>query len=337
MSPLSPYSPLPLISFDDVMNTPLPLVEWDVEPLIARGERVIFYGEFGSMKSWLLLDLGIHLAAGSSWLQQFNIPEARSVLYIDEEMNERVLRRRIHRLACGAGLEPYTLSFFALSRQGVCFDSVGAKNLLAALARSEFDPDIIIVETLRRVMMGKEAEASDVTTFWRNVELILKAGKTLILSHHMRKPRSKSDHAKRDRASGSTDILAGADTAFAVHRIRKDATTVECVKSRETEEPPMFIVPLDVKEPDGPARLLFGGSPSGSNADLPKLELAIQATVEFMDLQPARIATTGQIVDHLTGLSFAERTAQRVIPALVKQGHLISIARGHWAARQGAA
>src|SRR5439155_14292322 len=35
---------LPLVTFSTVMNEDLPPVEWDVEPIIARGDRAMFYG-----------------------------------------------------------------------------------------------------------------------------------------------------------------------------------------------------------------------------------------------------------------------------------------------------
>ena len=54
------------------------------------------------MKSWLLLHLAVPLAAGQKWLGQFDIPTAKEVLYIDEEMNARTpVRRRIRELVMG--------------------------------------------------------------------------------------------------------------------------------------------------------------------------------------------------------------------------------------------
>jgi RecA-family ATPase len=243
MSLIDSNAALPLISFERVMADDLPPVAWLVDPLIAEGDRVIVYGEFGSMKSWLLLDLSLHVAAGRPWLGKFPVPAARSVLYIDEEMNQRTLRRRIKRLALGAGLDGKNLPFQVASRVGVTFGPTGAKNLLAALGHAGFDPDIIVVETFRRVHLGSENEAEDVAAFWRNVEPLLRAGKTLIVSHHMRKPKSKRE-SQRDRASGSTDILAGTDSALAVQRTKPGVVRVECVKSREAEEADGFVVRL---------------------------------------------------------------------------------------------
>jgi AAA domain-containing protein len=76
--------PLPLISYSDVMTVDLPDTEWDVDGIIAREERVIFFGEWSSFKSWVALDLALHLAAGKPWLDKFAVPRPRRVLYVDE-------------------------------------------------------------------------------------------------------------------------------------------------------------------------------------------------------------------------------------------------------------
>jgi RecA-family ATPase len=81
-----------------------------------------------------------------------------------------------------------------------------------------FDPDVILLETLRRLMVGSELDAEDVGKFWRNVEPIRAEGKTSIVSHHMRKPSGQGINESRHRASRSTDILGGSGTAFAVTR-----------------------------------------------------------------------------------------------------------------------
>jgi RecA-family ATPase len=176
---------LPLVSFQEVMTQDLTPVDWLVTDLIANQDRVVLYGEPGAMKSWLLLHLAVHIAAGRKWLGQFDVPIAKKVLYIDEEMNVRTLRRRIKRIGDGAALGTKDLPLRLLSLHGVRFDEKGAQTLLDGLAESGFNPDVIIVETLRRVMEGSENDAEDVATFWRNLEPLRKAGKTIIISHHM--------------------------------------------------------------------------------------------------------------------------------------------------------
>src|SRR5262245_2539774 len=53
-----------LLSLDAILSEPIPPVEWVVEPLIGIGNRVVVYGEWGSYKSWGLLDLALRIAAG---------------------------------------------------------------------------------------------------------------------------------------------------------------------------------------------------------------------------------------------------------------------------------
>ena len=312
------------------MTEPLPPVDWEMEPLIATGDRVVLYGEFGSMKSWLLLNLGLHLAAGKPWLGKFQISKPKRVLYVDEEMNERTLRRRIKRLAQGAGLHDQALEFRTMSRVGVTFNAFGAQMLLAALKTSQFDPDVIIVESLRRVLVGSENEAKDVGAFWQNVRPILRAGKTLIISHHMRKPNAQGNNAPRDRASGSTDILAGADAGFSVQRLSKDAVVIECVKLREAEEADPFVVSLSEHEADGPVEMCFEGSKKEFEDLGTKVEKAMSLAKTFLAALPARTAKTGDIIAHLKALGVAEKTSERALAKLGKVGGLHKVGHGVW-------
>ena len=71
--------PLPLLAFDTIVADPLPPAAWCVEPLIGDGSRVVVYGEWGSCKSWGLLSLGLHIAAGQPWLGQYPIHGPRRV------------------------------------------------------------------------------------------------------------------------------------------------------------------------------------------------------------------------------------------------------------------
>ena len=247
--------PRPLITYQEVRDSPLLPLTWDVEPLVSRGDRVVVFGEFASMKSWIFLHLALHLGSGQAWLG-FPVPEPRRVLYVDEEMNERTLRRRVKRLGEGAGVEVAPGLTF-LSRAGVRFDAYGAQTLLAHLGA--YRPQVVIVEALRRVLIGDENEARDMAQFWRNLEPISRQGITLVITHHMNKPPAQGKRAARYRASGSTDILAGSDASFAVERTGKDTAKLTGIKSRDDVELPPFLVRLDdAGDRTGPVTLTPG-------------------------------------------------------------------------------
>jgi hypothetical protein len=327
---MRPGSPLPLIPFAAIMHEPLPPILWEVEPLIAQGDRVIVYGRSGSLKSWLLLHLGLHLAAGCPWFGKFDIPQHRRVLYIDEEMNERTLRRRVKRLGVGAGFESYSLPFRAMSRAGVRFDEQGAETLLQALQASTFDPDVVIVEALRRVLEGNENEAKDVSAFWHNTDPIVRAGKTLIISHHMRKGSRRSGTDSFELASGSGDLLGGVDAGFAIKRGSIDTISVEPVKSREASEHEAFMVSLFDEGSDSPVEMRLDSFMGCVRAEGPQEKKAAGLVMAFLACQPEQTATSKDILDHLKSCGVPKRTGERMLSTLKKQGRIDPSKRGYW-------
>ena len=316
---------LQLISLGAILSEPLAPPSWLVERLISDGSRVVLYGEFGSYKSWGLLSLGLHIAAGLPWLGRFSIPRPRRVLYVDEEMSERLLRRRVNRLALGMDRPPDGLMWRAVSRHGVRFDTAGVRTLLAGLKTEGFEPEVIIVETLRRVLVGDEKEAKDVAEFWRSVAPILSTGHTLIVAHHMRKPAGRGGGRVRDRASGSTDILGGADDALAFER-KKDVVIVEHVKCRDGEEIEPFAVSL-VEDGDS-VKLRYEGSLVEFNAQGGKSVQAERLIEDLLESAPDRTARTEELLAHLDVRGISRRTGETALKALKERGRVLAPKRG---------
>ena len=286
------------------------------------------------MKSWLLLHLGLHIAAGKPWFGEFSIPQPRSVLYLDEEMSQRNLHRRIKRLGNGAGLNAQALQFQAASHLNARFSEGNVEALLKGLKAEGFDPDVIIVETLRRVLVGNESEATDVSDFWHNVSPILSAGKSLIISHHMRKPSAMGYDPSRNRASGSTDIMAGADNAFSITRSHaKDSLTIECEKSRTAEEPPPFVVSFyDLEGKEGPVEMGYEGSTEQHEESVKKETQAIKLVVDYFASRHDVDVQTCEVVAALSSDGVKERTAQRALTKASRSGLVDKVRRGVWRA-----
>jgi hypothetical protein len=223
--------------------------------------------------------------------------------------------------------------FCALSRFGVVFNETGAARLLTALHESAFAPQVIIVDTYRRVSPGDENEAKDVSKFWRHVEPILKAGITLVVIHHMRKPRSQHEGG-RHRASGSTDITAGTDVAFALERGQDDHNTirVECTKAREAEEVSRFVVRLrDDGNKDGAVVFRYDGPAKGFAAETPRVDDWIPVVEELLRKEPK--AATGAILADLEARGCPRRTGERTIEVMEKQARIEKVAHGVWRLR----
>jgi AAA domain len=307
-------------SYADIVSNPLPPVEYDVEPLIARGARVLIYAEPGVGKTWLALDLALSLAAGRKWIGQFAVPSSRSVLYLDEEMGQRPLERRIFRLGAGAEITD-TVPFRALSHPGLMFTQANVSVLVSAFATERFDPQVVIVDSLRRVLVGSENEAEAVAAFWRTTTRLYKA-RTLIIIHHMKKPNPHGANDSRYRASGSTDLLAVPDVAFAITRAQGDAMLVECVKNRHGVEPEPFLVSLCDETDSGPIVLRYDGSPADARLEKAAESRAADLTVKFLSERSDRTASTGEIDTYLNSHGVKSRTAERARATLKKAGRL---------------
>jgi hypothetical protein len=197
--------------------------------------------------------------------------------------------------------------------------------LLADLVQSGFDPEVVIVETFRRVLVGDENTAKDVAEFWRAVEPITRAGKTLIVSHHMKKPQSRSRGAVRHRASGSTDVMSAADDALAFERAGKEGFTVEPVKCRESEEAPPFAVSLaEPQGPDGPVVLRHEGSPADFRGLAGKASQAEALILGALRAAPNGTLGTGSLWGILSAQGVKKRTMERALERLTSSSGVLS-------------
>ena len=247
----------PLLSYQTIAESPELPVNWDVEGLLVHGDKCVVYGEWGAYKSFLLYHLALHLAEGADWLG-WPIPQQRPVLYIDEEMNLSTVKRRMRRMGQAVGSSK-DLPLRMMTRTGLHFTETAAPALLRCLKAWNFSPSVIIVEAMRRVMIGDENHASDVALFWSHLTPLLHAGMTVIVSHHMSKPNQEHPQNLRNRQSGSTDILAGVDCAWAITRQGKsNVGDVTQTKQRDGEEadPWSFIVTSTGDPRMGPIQLV---------------------------------------------------------------------------------
>jgi hypothetical protein len=300
-------------------------VEWIVQPIVAAHERVLLYGEFGALKSWVLLHLGLHIAAGRKWLDTFEVPRPRAVLYVDEEMSEYTLRSRVQRLVAGAHLPTDDLPFMAASQEGVRMTEMGGVILLDRVHKAGFKPEIIIMESMRRVLVGDEKEQVDVSAFWRAVQPLRKAGIVVIVSHHMRKPRMEGPDDARHRASGTTDLIAGSDSAWAMTKTASNTATLEAIRIRLAEEPKPFAVEFTWDGETGPVSARLGLPPGEASR-------GGQAVLIILGILEAGPATSGALEAACEAEGVPHMTFYRALESLTSQGRVSKVGGhlGHW-------
>jgi hypothetical protein len=216
------------------------------------------------------------------------------------------------------------------SHLGLKFSSrYEVESILKQLKELGIVPDVVIVETLRRVICGSENEAADVGRMWEAAEPFLDSNTTLILSHHMKKPNPKVGGSARHKFSGSTDILAGADTGYAISKSAKDGLTVECVKLRDAEESEPFAIGLfDLPETAMRAvELRYLGTKGGSEKSTLVLEEAVK--VLRNQTEPGMEYQTSELLGLLEG-RFSRTTAERTVRECETLGVLKKRSRGRY-------
>jgi len=295
-SKVEDVTPLNFISYEALIKDECAKPEWLIEPLICAGDRVLVFGESGHFKSWLLLHLALHLSTGQPWFDKFECGGApKKVLVIDAEMSRQQLRSRIMRLAKGIGINSDDLPLEFISRENLIFTEDGVQRLCTALNDRGFDPDVVLVDTFRRVFTGNENEAKDVNAFWRDIEPLNRAGRTLIFVHHMKKPNKKMQSAELiHRASGSTDIIAGVDSSLAISRSNgtRDIGFIQHVKCRAGEEYEAFNVKF--VEDNDTVRFVYEATRSVAASQERKHKV-----LQFLDSQPDKRAHKKALITHL--------------------------------------
>ena len=164
-----------------------PLIGEGDDVVVAQGSECMFYGDGGSGKTTLSIDLACHLAAGEDWLG-FEVPRAVCVLMIEREGPRPLLRRKIAR----------KLKFWtggAIDNRFLLLDEPWAKFTFAsepwrdAIAWVIRDKaiDLLIVGPLTRVGMDEAGTLQQVRDFEGLVEdLRARSGRPLavLLIHH---------------------------------------------------------------------------------------------------------------------------------------------------------
>jgi hypothetical protein len=195
---------------------------------------------------------------------------------------------------------------------------MGGHILLDRVAKADFKPELIIVESMRRVLVGSENEQVDVSGFWRAVEPILKAGMTFLVSHHMRKPHEEGPDSVRYRASGSTDLIAGSDSAWAMTRTAQTTATLEAIRIRLAEEPKPFSVEFNWEGETGPVSAVLGLPPE-------EVSQGGQAVILILDILEAGSAATRALEAACEAKGVSRRTFHRALESLARQGRISKV------------
>jgi len=205
-----------------------------VKGLLDRGAFSIFFGESNVGKTFLALDIGLHIAAGEDW-QGHRVHDgekwAGPVLYVAAEGGSGIFNRieamRRTKPELMSRIEKKGSFAMLCAPLDLCTSNDGEFLIDAIRGGGGAMPALIVVDTLARTMgNGDENTAKDMGLFVRNIDMLREVtGAHVMVIHHSGKDTSKG-------ARGSGSLRAAADTEIELTR-SDDVVMVEARKQRD--------------------------------------------------------------------------------------------------------
>lgn len=209
-----------------------PVLYW-IDPYLPRESVILLYGKTSVGKSPLTWHMARCIATGEPF---FGFPVARGrVLYLEVDSPKRIVRKRL------AQLEP--------PPTGVWFEFLSPFNVLetnptvqrlATIGR-ELQPDVVFVNTLRKVYEGEDVRSDIPTRVYGRFQRLF-SGATLVFVHHDRKSSGDPGRNPDEDFSGHAAWLNDAQVGLHVVGTGNNTLSLGHTKSQisETVEPLHF-------------------------------------------------------------------------------------------------
>ncbi len=177
-----------------------------------------------------MLYYAICIASGNKVFGIADVPEPKKVLIIDEETGIDEIKKRIVAMKKGLGIKEENLPIAYISFAGLKLDKIEKQKRILDFI-SEFQPDIIFVDCLQRVLsfnIDKENQliSEFMTEFVR--PSITKYGCSWVFIHHYRKsPTGKRPDDWLDEIRGGTELVNYCRFIFGLKRPRGQSSETE--------------------------------------------------------------------------------------------------------------
>lgn len=310
---------------------------WLVKDAVPADSMGILFGASGTYKSFVALDLCLHLANGLPWLGRRT--DQVEVVYVALEGGAGIWRRikawhQHHRLPLSARLRVCILPL-------LLSEPAHLKALTDALEASSRPPGMVVIDTLAQASNCDENDASEVSAMLRtfNQDLRARFNSTVLLIHH-------SGHSATERPRGSSALTANTDFVLGVFRPDPQASTcqLEVHKQKDGEKlpPALFDLAREVlgTDEDGDELSSLVAKHNGAVAAfaqrlrLGKYDLALLELLEEAGSAVPETALRDHIVKRCPNPETGRKSFQRAIGNLKEQKLAVQVSPGMWAVPQ---
>ncbi len=232
----------PFVTFDE-MDVELPAKQWLIKNILALGETSAWIAPPGAMKSALLAQAAVYVAAGLDW-HGYRNKGAAGVVYFAIERADLVKRRlRAHKRLLGLQGTPIAVSSSTIDLtkpdafKRMIDTIMDAKTILGA------EIGLVIIDTFAKLIAaaaGDENSAKDQGAVFANVQRVKNAtGVHVALIGHTGKDESRG-------ARGSNALLGDVDLMVTISG--EEIKTATVTKANDAPEGPLFSFKSEVHD-----------------------------------------------------------------------------------------
>lgn len=240
-------------SMGDILTHDFGKQEWFVESLIPTGGITVLSGSPGDYKTWVTIHIALCMTRNIPVFGKFNVTQG-AVLVIDEEDHIRLLKKRLELLGARD-----TDNVHYLSQNGIKVDIESVRDMIVEIVK-EKNIKLVILDSFVRVHSQEENDAGGIAKVFSSLSEIIRAGASILFTHHHRKQVGFAQSNPGDRMRGSSDILAAVDCHISIEKKKDevDRLIIRQTKLRQAELLPPFEVGI-TKGDSGPTGFEYAG------------------------------------------------------------------------------
>lgn len=204
-------------------------VSWLVKGLIPRDSLGMVFGGSGTYKSFISLDLALHVAHGIDWTGRRT--ESGPVLIVAAEGGAGIYKRIVawHQ---HHGLKRANNIFVCITPL-ILSEAHSLEVLRSSIEQMPRPPALVIIDTLAQTFAGVENDSSDVSAYLRSINSEIRAefNTSVIIVHH-------SGHTVSERPRGSSALIGNLDYILGVFRPEGDERTarLSVIKQKDSDK-----------------------------------------------------------------------------------------------------
>lgn len=242
------YSPV-----SQLMKNGAEPTSWLIKDIWLDNAIGLIASEPNSFKTYLGLDMAICIASGKKFLNYYDVPKKKNVLYVLEEGTENNLKTRIKQICAGYGIvyDELTNLYLSCQKKVSITDDKWQEEIER---RCECDDiSVLFFDPLVRMWNGDENKSGDVSKmleFVRKLQCNSKNKRSIIIIHHNKKisPLGRKYASAGYMIRGSSDFHAFTDSLIGIYHNKTMNALDISIEHRGGDKPKPFHLKIEINE-----------------------------------------------------------------------------------------